>query len=347
MSNSSTAPRPMRSDTIKKGIEHAPHRALLRATGVKDEDFDKPFIAIANSYIDIIPGHVHLDEFGKIVKQAVREAGGVPFLFNTIGVDDGIAMGHFGMKYSLPSREIIADAVETMVNAHHFDALICIPNCDKIVPGMLMAAMRCNIPTIFVSGGPMYAGQTADGTTVDLISVFEAVGRCRPGKMTQERLPEIERVACPDLRLLLRHVHGQQMNCLCEALGIALPGNGTILALEPRARKRWPDRRRSADRCGCWTTTSAPLDIVTPESSGQRLCAGHGDGRQHQHRPAYAGHRPRGGHRLPHQPHQRHLAAAAQYLQGLTFQPVPCRGRSQGGRDQRHPARVEQEVRGR
>ncbi len=225
--------RPMRSDTIKKGIERAPHRSLLRATGVKDEDFSKPFIAIANSYVDIIPGHVHLDKFGVIVKEAVRAAGGVPFLFNTIGVDDGIAMGHFGMKYSLPSREIIADSVETMVNAHQFDALICIPNCDKIVPGMLMAAMRCNIPTIFVSGGPMYAGHTADGQTVDLISVFEAVGSVSAGKMSEARLTEIERVACPTCGSCSGMFTANSMNCLCEALGIALPGNGTAMALSP------------------------------------------------------------------------------------------------------------------
>jgi dihydroxyacid dehydratase/phosphogluconate dehydratase len=143
----------MRSDMIKKGFERAPHRSLLKATGVSDEDMGKPFIAIANSYIDIIPGHVHRNEFGEVVRQAVREAGGVPFMFNTIGVDDGIAMGHIGMKYSLPSRELIADSVETVVKAHWFDGLICIPNCDKIVPGMLMGAVRCNVPTIFVSDG--------------------------------------------------------------------------------------------------------------------------------------------------------------------------------------------------
>src|ERR1043165_2636637 len=147
--------RIMRSDTVKKGYEKAPHRALLRATGLKEEDFEKPFIAIVNSYVDIVPGHVHLQDFGKMVKEAVRAAGGVPFEFNTIGVDDGIAMGHMGMKYSLPSRELIADCVEPMIEAHRFDAMVCIPNCDKIVPGMLLAAMRVNIPTIFVSGGPM------------------------------------------------------------------------------------------------------------------------------------------------------------------------------------------------
>ena len=153
----------MRSDSIKLGAERAPHRALLKATGVTDADFGKPFIAVVNSYIDIVPGHVHLQEFGRLVKEAVRAAGGVPFEFNTIGVDDGMAMGHIGMRYSLPSRELIADCVETMIEAHCFDGMVCIPNCDKIVPGMAMAAMRTNIPTIFVSGGPMAAGKTPDG----------------------------------------------------------------------------------------------------------------------------------------------------------------------------------------
>src|SRR5512139_2613857 len=181
----------MRSDTVKKGYEKAPHRALLRATGVREDDFDKPFVAIVNSYVDVVPGHVHLQEFGKMVKDAVRAAGGVPFEFNTIGVDDGIAMGHLGMKYSLPSRELIADSVESMIEAHRFDAMICIPNCDKIVPGMLMAAARCNIPAIFVSGGPMEAGKTADGKTVDLISAFYAVSQYASGQMTEAQVTDI------------------------------------------------------------------------------------------------------------------------------------------------------------
>jgi dihydroxy-acid dehydratase len=187
----------MRSEMIKKGYERAPHRALLRATGVTEEDMDKPFIAVVNSYVDIVPGHVHLNEFGKIIKQAVREAGAVPFEFNTIGVDDGIAMGHMGMKYSLPSRELIADCVETMIEAHRFDAMICIPNCDKIVPGMLLGAMRVNIPTIFVSGGPMAAGRTPEGETIDLISVFEGVGSFAAGKIDEKRLhPAARARAC-------------------------------------------------------------------------------------------------------------------------------------------------------
>lgn len=220
----------MRSDAIKKGFDKAPHRSLLRATGVKDEDFKKPFIAIVNSYIDIVPGHVHLQEFGKMVKQAVREAGGVPFEFNTIGVDDGIAMGHDGMKYSLPSRELIADSVETMLNAHKFDGMVCIPNCDKIVPGMLMAAMRVNIPAIFISGGPMAAGRTPDGEAIDLISVFEGVGALSSGKITEERLTLLEKYACPSCGSCSGMFTANSMNCLMEVIGLALPYNGSALA---------------------------------------------------------------------------------------------------------------------
>ena len=166
------------SDTIKQGAIRAPHRSLLRATGVieSDADWNKPFIAVCNSFVQIIPGHAHLDVVGRKVRAAVRAAGGVPFEFNTIGVDDGIAMGHTGMKYSLASRELIADCVETMLRAHCFDGMVCIPNCDKIVPGMLMGVMRCNIPTIFVSGGTMETGRKVDGKDTDLITVFEAVG---------------------------------------------------------------------------------------------------------------------------------------------------------------------------
>ena len=199
----------MRSDTVKKGYEKAPHRALLRATGMQEEDFDKPFVAIVNSYVDIVPGHVHLQDFGKLVKEAVRAAGGVPFEFNTIGVDDGIAMGHMGMKYSLPSRELIADCVETMIEAHRFDAMVCIPNCDKIVPGMLLAAMRVNIPTIFVSGGPMEAGKTPEGETIDLISVFEGVGAFSAGKIDEKRLTTLGKICLSILRFMFRYVHRQ------------------------------------------------------------------------------------------------------------------------------------------
>jgi len=223
----------MRSDIIKKGFDKAPHRSLLRATGLKDEDFDKPFIGIANSYIDIIPGHFFLHEYGEIVKEAIREAGGVPFVFNTIGVDDGIAMGHDGMLYSLPSREIIADSIETVMNAHKLDAMICIPNCDKIVPGMIMGALRVNVPTIFVSGGPMPAGHKKDGTPIDLSTAFEAVGEFNDGKMSEEELRDIECNACPSGGSCSGMFTANSMNTLCEAMGIALPGNGTVLAMTP------------------------------------------------------------------------------------------------------------------
>ncbi len=223
----------MRSDTIKKGFERAPHRSLLRAVGLKDQDFDKPFIGIANSHIDIIPGHFFLQEYGRIAKDEIRKAGGVPFEFNTIGVDDGIAMGHGGMKYSLPSRELIADSVETVMEAHQLDALLCIPNCDKIVPGMVMGALRVDVPTIFCSGGPMKAGVLDDGSSIDLSTAFEAVAKRAMGKMTDEELYEIECKACPSGGSCSGMFTANSMNVLCEAMGIALPGNGTVLALTP------------------------------------------------------------------------------------------------------------------
>jgi len=244
----------MRSDIIKKGFDKAPHRSLLRATGLKDEDFDKPFIGVANSYIDIIPGHFFLQEYGKIVKDAIREAGGVPFEFNTIGVDDGIAMGHDGMLYSLPSREIIADSIETVMNAHKLDAMICIPNCDKIVPGMIMGSLRVNVPTIFVSGGPMPAGHKKDGTPIDLSTAFEAVGQHAEGNMSDEELYEIECEACPSGGSCSGMFTANSMNTLCEAMGIALPGNGTVIAMTPeriemvkKAAKRIVELAKSED----------------------------------------------------------------------------------------------------
>ena len=223
----------MRSNEIKKGFEHAPHRSLLRATGViqNERDFEKPFIGIANSYTDLIPGHVHLQDFGKIAKKSIRNAGGVPFEFNTIGVDDGIAMGHIGMRYSLPSRELIADSVETVAEAHRLDGLLCITNCDKIVPGMLMAAARINIPTVFISGGPMKAG-IVDGEKVDLVSVFEGVGKYKAGLIDEQKLNEIEKQGCPTCGSCSGMFTANSMNCLMEAIGIALPGNGSILAVD-------------------------------------------------------------------------------------------------------------------
>jgi len=202
----------------------------LKATGVRDEDMDRPFVAVVNSYVDIVPGHMHLQEFGALVKAAVRDAGMMPFEFNTIGVDDGIAMGHGGMKFSLPSRELIADCVETMVSGHCFDAMICIPNCDKIVPGMLMAAARLDVPTVFVSGGAMAAGKTPDGEVIDLASVFEGVSQHKSGRISLQRLKVLEDHACPTCGSCSGMFTANSMNCLMEALGIALPFNGSALA---------------------------------------------------------------------------------------------------------------------
>lgn len=254
----------MRSDMIKKGFDRAPHRSLLRAAGVKEEDFNKPFIAVCNSYIDIVPGHVHLQEFGKIVKEAIREAGGVPFEFNTIGVDDGIAMGHIGMRYSLPSREIIADSLETVVSAHWFDGMVCIPNCDKITPGMMMGALRVNIPTVFVSGGPMKAGKTSDGRSISLSSVFEGVGAYQAGKIDEKGLQELEQYGCPTCGSCSGMFTANSMNCLAEGLGLALPGNGTILAV---AEERKEFVKRSAKQLmELIEKDIKPRDIVTIEA---------------------------------------------------------------------------------
>jgi len=221
----------MRSDEIKKGFNRTPHRSLLRATGLKDEDFEKPFIGVANSFIELIPGHFFLDKVSAIIKDEIRKNGCIPFEFNTIGVDDGIAMGHDGMLFSLPSRELIANSIETVMNAHKLDALIAIPNCDKIVPGMIMGALRVNVPTVFVSGGPMQKGHTKDGTPIDLATAFEAVGKFEAGDMSQEELKDIECNACPSGGSCSGMFTANSMNTLMEAMGIALCGNGTILAL--------------------------------------------------------------------------------------------------------------------
>ncbi|CAH8282307.1 dihydroxy-acid dehydratase [Mariniflexile fucanivorans] len=221
----------MRSDEVKKGHQRTPHRSLFRATGLVDEDFNKPFIGVANSYIEIIPGHFFLDRVSKIIKEEIKANGCVPFEFNTIGVDDGIAMGHDGMLFSLPSREIIANSIETVMNAHKLDAMIAIPNCDKIVPGMIMGALRVDVPTIFVSGGPMKKGHTKDGTPIDLATAFEAVGKHEAGEMTDEELNDIECNACPSGGSCSGMFTANSMNTLMEVMGIALPGNGTILAL--------------------------------------------------------------------------------------------------------------------
>ena len=254
----------MRSDMIKKGFDRAPHRSLLYATGVKTSDLEKPFIGVCNSYIDIIPGHKHLNHFGEIVKEAIREAGGVPFEFNTIGVDDGIAMGHIGMRYSLPSREIIADSAETVINAHWFDGVFYIPNCDKITPGMLMAAARTNVPSVFVSGGPMEAGVSSTGKNLSLTSVFEGVGAFHKGTINEEQLLELETSACPTCGSCSGMFTANSMNCLTEVLGMTVPGNGTIVAT---SEDRYELIKQAAKHLiDCIKNDIKPRDIMTREA---------------------------------------------------------------------------------
>ncbi len=226
----------MRSDLMKKGFERAPHRSLFKAMGYTDQEIAQPMIGVVNSYNEIIPGHVHLNIITQDVKAGIRLAGGTPVEFPAIGICDGIAMGHTGMKYSLASRELIADSVEAMVMAHPFDGLVMIPNCDKIIPGMLMAAMRLNIPTIFISGGPMLAGRLA-GKTVDLISVFEGVGKVKIGRMPQRELKALEDCACPGCGSCSGMYTANSMNCVTEAIGLGLPGNGTVLAVHAARRR--------------------------------------------------------------------------------------------------------------
>jgi dihydroxy-acid dehydratase len=254
----------MRSDMIKKGVDRAPHRSLLYATGVKLEDLEKPFIGVCNSYIDIIPGHVHLRQFADVVKDAIREAGGIPFEFNTIGVDDGIAMGHIGMRYSLPSRELIADSAETVINAHWFDGVFYIPNCDKITPGMLMAAVRTNVPSVFVSGGPMEAGVSSTGQPLSLVSVFEGVGAYQSGRMSEEELLDIEKNACPTCGSCSGMFTANSMNSLMEMLGVALPGNGTLVATsEERHKLIYEAARHLVEMV---KKDIKPRDIITKET---------------------------------------------------------------------------------
>ncbi|PWU68781.1 dihydroxy-acid dehydratase [Gracilibacillus dipsosauri] len=254
-----------RSDTIKIGVDRAPHRSLLYATGkVKAKDLGKPFIGVCNSYIDIIPGHVHLQEFAKVVKEAIIEAGGIPFEFNTIGVDDGIAMGHIGMRYSLPSRELIADSAETVINAHWFDGVFYIPNCDKITPGMLMAAARTNVPSVFVSGGPMEAGMSSSGKQLSLTSVFEGVGAYKAGKMTEEEFNDIEANACPTCGSCSGMFTANSMNCLMEMLGLALPGNGSIVATSEKRKELIYEAAKHLVRM--IEEDVKPRDIITKEA---------------------------------------------------------------------------------
>ncbi|UCC90450.1 MAG: dihydroxy-acid dehydratase [Dehalococcoidia bacterium] len=227
----------MKSDAVKRGVERAPHRSLLHAVGWASSEIDKPLIGIINSFSEIVPGHIHLRDIAQAVKAGVRSGGGVPFEVNTIAVCDGIAMNHPGMKYSLPSRELIADSAEIVAEAHAFDALVFIPNCDKIVPGMLIAAVRLNLPAIFISGGPMLAGRLGSNNEikkVDINSVFEAVGKVAKGKMNQEELERLEEVACPGWGSCAGMFTANTMNCATEAMGMGLPGNGTIPAVDGR-----------------------------------------------------------------------------------------------------------------
>jgi dihydroxy-acid dehydratase len=248
---------------MKKGLEKAPHRSLLYATGLTKEELEKPLIGVVNPANEIIPGHIHLDQITKAVKAGIRLAGGVPIEFPTIGVCDGVAMNHEGMKMSLPSRELIADSIEIMATAHPFDALVCVTNCDKIVPGMLMAMLRLNIPSIIVSGGPMLAGNIKD-KSVDLITVFEGVGKYKRGEITDEELEEMELKACPGCGSCAGMFTANSMNCLSEAIGLALPGNGTIPAV-------FAERIRLAKYAGMKIMELLekgikPRDIVTLES---------------------------------------------------------------------------------
>ena len=249
----------MRSDNIKTGAHNAPKRGLLKSMGYTEDDMERPFVGIVNSFNEVVPGHIHLQAISRAVKDGVLANGGTPMEFNTIAVCDGLAMGHHGMKYSLISREIIADSVECMAQAHAFDALVFIPNCDKIVPGMLMAACRLNIPSIFISGGPMLS---LNG--LDLNSIFEAVGAYKSGKINEERLAEIEENSCPTCGSCSGMFTANSMNCLCEALGIALPGNGTLPAV-------YSERLRLAKSAGAavmrlFRENIKPLDIITEKA---------------------------------------------------------------------------------
>ncbi len=255
----------MKSDAAKKGIERAPHRALLHAVGCTRDEIDKPFIGVINSFTEIVPGHIHLRGIAEAVKAGVRERGGVPFEVNTIAVCDGIAMNHFGMKFSLPSRELIADSVEIVAEAHAFDALVFIPNCDKIIPGMLMAAVRLNLPAIFVSGGPMLAGRRGDhNEKIDLSSVFEGVGAVSSGKMSQEELQQLEELACPGCGSCSGMFTANTMNCLTEVLGLGLPGNGTIPAVD--ARRQGLAREAGRQVMQLLADDLRPRDVITGDA---------------------------------------------------------------------------------
>ncbi|HOB37207.1 MAG TPA: dihydroxy-acid dehydratase [Candidatus Avimonas sp.] len=260
----------MRSDLMKKGASRAPHRSLLKALGITDSEMERPFVAVVSSKSDYIPGHTHLDKITRAVEDGIRSAGGVPFTFNTIGVCDGLAMNHKGMKYSLCSRELIADSIEVMLTAHPMDAAVFIPNCDKIVPGMLMAACRVNIPSIFVSGGPMLPGALG-GRRLSLTDMFEAVGACAAGRMDEAELARLENSACPGCGSCAGMFTANSMNCLTEVIGLALPGNGTIPAVDA-ARIRLA--KETGERVMALLEQNIrPLDILTPSAFENALRA--------------------------------------------------------------------------
>lgn len=256
-------PCEMRSNAVKKGVDRAPHRSLLHAVGLKEEDFEKPFIAVVNSYTNIVPGHIHLNHLAEEVSRGIRDEGGVPFVFNTIAVCDGLAMNHDGMKYSLPSREVIADSIEIMLSAHMFDAAVFIASCDKIVPGHLLAAARLNLPSIFVTGGPMYPG-VFRGRRVDLVSVFEVLGKFHEGKVTLEELREFERAACPGAGSCAGLFTANTMACLVEAMGLSLPGMAATHALDEKKKKLAYDSGRRI--VGLWKEGLKFKDVVKKEN---------------------------------------------------------------------------------
>ncbi len=260
----------VRSDEIKRGVARAPHRSLLRALGISDAEMEKPFIGVANSFSEVVPGHMHLRSVVEAVKAGVRGAGGVPLEFGVMGICDGIAMNHLGMHYSLPSRELIADTVESMTIAHAFDALVLVPTCDKIVPGMLMAAMRLNVPAIMVGGGPMLAGHL-DGRTIDLNSVFEAVGRHQAGALDDDGLKAVECGACPTCGSCSGMFTANSMNCLAEVIGMALPGNGTIPA--PYSERLRYAKDAGAKVMDVLAADLKPRDLLTDAAVGNALAA--------------------------------------------------------------------------
>ncbi len=287
----------MNSDNVKKGPERAPNRSLFYALGYTPEELDRPLIGVVSAYSEIVPGHMNLDKLAQAVKDGVRMAGGTPILIPAIGVCDGIAMGHVGMKYSLASRELICDSVETMYMAHQLDGLVLVPNCDKIVPGMVMAAVRMDVPAIVCSGGPMLAGRYG-GEEVSLSKMFEAVGAYKAGLINDEQLEDCTCNCCPGCGSCSGMYTANSMNCLCEAIGIALPGNGTIPAVYSKRLQLGKARRYGHHGPG-QARRHGPPDHQRAFHP-QRPDLRYGPGLLHQHGAAPAGHCP--GGRLPHRP---------------------------------------------